>query len=373
MKRHILGMPALILVLLCVGCQEENKQKVAEVPKDDRVAVEKASVGRGTIEAVVTSSANLEAEATVKIYSRAANHVAKLLVEEGDRVEAGQLLVQLESQNQEVALARAEASLEKTRREHKRKERLIQEKLITEQDFNNSTHELKVAELAFKDAEREMTYTEIRATISGTITKRDVKVGDFVNINQELFEIVDFDSIVARVYLPEKVLPKLKQGLEARVTSEALGKDAITGRIERISPVVDSNTGTVKVTVAVDDTRILRPGMYVDVSVVLDKRNDIIVLPKRALVYDADQIFVFRINRSGERIVAERVLVKTSLSNESFVEPVSGFNQGDEIVVAGHTGLKDGAPVRVLGEVDPEADRYKKSGSQEDGTEVAAR
>lgn len=373
MNRGISGVLALFLVLSSIGCNEEKNREVVEIPKDDRVAIEKAALGRGSIEAVVTSSANLEAEESVKVYSRAANHVAELLVEEGDLVEAGQLLVRLESENQEVALMRARASLEKVQKEHKRKERLIERELITQQDFNNSAHDLKVAELQFKDAEREMTYTEIRATISGTVTSRMVKMGDFVNINQELFELVDFNSIVARVYLPEKVLPKLKTGLNARITSQALRDETITGQILRIAPIVDSSTGTVKVTVSVDDTRILRPGMYVDVSVVLDVRENVIVLPKRALVYDADQVFAFRIDRSGERILVERVLVNPNLSNETYVEPLDGFNEGDEIVVAGHTGLKDGAAVRILGEVDPEEDLYKQPEETEEGTEVAAR
>jgi membrane fusion protein, multidrug efflux system len=91
----------------------------------------------------------------------------------------------------------------------------------------------------------------------------------------------------------------------------------------------------------------LRPGMYVLVELVLATRSDALLITKRAWVWDRDQIYVFRL--LPDRRV-ERVLVEPQLMNKDYFEPSEGFEEGDQIVIAGHTGLKDGALVRLPGD-----------------------
>lgn len=364
------AMSVVLLATLLCACnvqfgESPESEKAEKEEKDERVPVEVEALGRGSIEAVVLSSANLEAEESVKVYSRTTNQVVELLVEEGDRVEAGQLLVRLEDDTHKLQLSKAEARLSKAERDYKRTEDLFQKEFVAQQEMNNATFELQQAKVDFEEAKRELSYTKITAPITGTITSRLVKFGDFVNNGLHLFDIVDFNSIVARVYLPEKNLAELDVGQAARLTSQALGGDHFDGKIKRIAPLVDARTGTVKVTVAVDNRDRLMPGMYVDVAIVLEVRNQALLIPKRALIYDNDQVFAFRLDRSGERIVAERVLVKPALTDETRVMPSGDFEEGDEIVVAGQTGLKDRAAVRVLGEDDPEADRWNKKEDKE--------
>ncbi len=355
-KCVLLGV-AIIGLAACSAKTEDNKKKEEkdDVAKDERVPVEVEKLGRGFIEAVVLSSANLEAEQEVKVYSRTTNQVKKLLVEEGMKVKAGQLLVQLEDGTHKLQLAKAEARLAKAKREFERAQDLFRKEFLAQEDLNNATYELKQAELQYAEADNELSYTRITAPIGGTITARKVNLGDFVNANQHLFDIVDYNSIVARVYLPEKGLGSLAIGQEARLSSKALGEEKFKGKIKRIAPLVDAKTGTVKVTVAVNTNQKLMPGMYVDVAIVLETKSDALLIPKRALVYDNDLVYAFRVNRGGERIQVDRVAVVPSLADENAVMPLSGFNDGDEIVVAGQTGLKDKAFVRLLGEPDPEA------------------
>jgi membrane fusion protein (multidrug efflux system) len=101
------------------------------------------------------------------------------------------------------------------------------------------------------------------------------------------------------------------------------------------------------VTVAIPETSGLKPGMYVDVELVTEVRRDALLVPKRALVYDKDQIFVYRLG--AERRV-ERVPVKPLLEDKEFILPVSGLAPGEQVVVAGQAGLKDGGLVRLPGE-----------------------
>lgn len=361
---------SLLLGLLAPACSvssgsdEDDAAKPAsnsedsEAPKDEKgddedekkeeaVPIEVVALARGPIESVLRFSSNLEAEREVQVIAEASRLVTALLVEEGDRVRRGQVLIRLQSDEQKSAVAKAQSQLDKAAREYERQQRLYEQELISEEAFNNATYELDQLKISLADAERELGYTNVRAPIAGTITQRLVNLGDHINMGEPLFDIVDFDSLVARVYVPEKNLPALREGLSARIASEALGNDAHQGSIKRIAPVVDPRSGTVKVTVAVGNQQGLRPGMYVDVDLVTATRQDALLVPKRALVYDNDQIFVFRL---GDERRVERVLVEPSLTDKFNVEPAAGLDPGDQVVVAGQAGLKDGALVRLPGD-----------------------
>ena len=192
----------------------------------------------------------------------------------------------------------------------------------------------------------------MKAPIAGTVTRRLVSLGDFVTVNQPLFEIVDFGSIVARVYVPEKEMPRLAVGVPARLSAPALGGERFPGKIDRLAPVVDPKSGTVKVTVAIPERSGLKPGMYVDVELVTAVRDDALLVPKRALVYDQDQIFVYRV---GEDMKVAKVFLRPRLEDKQNIEPADGVAAGDRIVVAGQAGLKDGLEVRLAGAAAPAA------------------
>lgn len=320
-------------------------------PKDEAVPVEVAALGQGPIEEVLRFSTNLEAEESVGVYAQAARQVVDLLVEEGDRVGKGQVLLRLQDDEQRNELAKVQGQLTKARREYERQQNLWKEKLIPEQAFNDATYEMEQLELAIQEAERQLSYTVVKAPIAGVVTERHVNLGDQVTVNQHLFDLVDFDSLVARVYVPEKELAKLADDMEARIVAPSLGGAAYRGVVERLAPIVDPRSGTVKVTVAIPDWRGLRPGLYVDVALVTDTRDDALLVPKRALVFDQDQTYVYRVvgGDGAEPTQVERVRIEAALENADAVQPVgSELVPGDRLVIAGQAGLKDGTSVRVL-------------------------
>ncbi|RLE29313.1 MAG: efflux RND transporter periplasmic adaptor subunit [Acidobacteria bacterium] len=327
------------------GNGEEGERKVEAIP------VEVAPLGEGRIEATLRFSATLEAERDVKVYAEATRRVIKLLVEEGDTVRKGQLLVNLQDEEQRSALAKATSQLDQRKREYEWQKSLFEQDLVSKQAFIDAEYQSDQARLAFEEAQRQLSYTEVRAAISGIVTERSVNLGDFVSVNQPLFRIVDFDSIVARIYVPEKELPRLERRQPARLTADALGGLVFSGAIDRISPVVDPGTGTIKVTVATPRQQGLRPGMYVQVELVTSVHEHAIRIPKKALVYDNDQIFVFRL---GNERTVERLAVVPALEDTEYMEPTEGLALGDQIVVAGQSGLKDGAKVRLPGDPEPE-------------------
>jgi len=318
--------------------------------KEEAVPVEVVTLSRGPMEAVLRLSSNLEAERAVTVYAQAPRLVRRLLVEEGDAVRKGQLLVQLQDDEQRLALAKAESRYRQAKEEFERQQKLFQQQLVAEQVYIDAHHALDQAKVAYDEAKQALSYTEVRAPISGIVTERLVNLGDSVTVNQALFRIVDFDSIVARIYVPEKDLRRLAVGQPARVYATALGEKPLAGKVLRISPVVDPKTGTIKVTVAVPNQPGLRPGLFVDVELVTDVHPDAILIPKRALVYDNDQVFAFRVGKDHR---AHRTEVKILLQTADTVEPAGGFAPGDVLVVAGQAGLKDGTLVRLPGEPEP--------------------
>jgi len=354
------GCLAAVMVAICLtGCRKgpADAKDGKKDAKDEALPVEVTTITRGGIEATLRNSTHLEAEEEVKVFARTANRVTELLVEEGDLVAKDQVLLRLDNDIQKTAYGKAQSSLDKGRQDFEREKVLYEQKLISEQLFNNAKHDLRQLELAFEDAKRGLEYTEVRAPIAGTISQRLVKLGDLVGLNQHLFDLVDFKSMVARIYLPEKSLPELRLDQPARVTATPFGTREFSGYVKRIAPIVESKTGTVKVTIGFKETGPLRPGMYVDVELVTAKRSDALLLTKRALLYDGELSYVFRL--LPERKV-ERVLVEPKIADKLNVEPVSGFKEGDQIVVAGQTGLKDGAKVRLPGDPLPDEKKDKK-------------
>jgi membrane fusion protein (multidrug efflux system) len=321
------------------GDEEENEEEA--------VPVQVTQLSTGRMEQVLLYSANLEAENHVQVYAQAARLVRELLVEEGDTVQKGDVLLRLLDEEQRNNLAKARSQLDKSDREFQRLERLFDEELISEQKISDATYDLEQLRIAVSDAERELGYTQVKAPISGTVTSRLVKLGDQVSVNQHLFDIVDFDSMVALVYVPEKNLAQLAPGQVARVSSQALGERVYPGSIDRIAPVVDPKTGTLKVTVAVGRQAGLLPGLYVDVALVTAVHDQALLMPKRALVYDKDRVFVFRL--SEERRV-ERLTLDPTLADRDNVKVEAPLQAGDQIVVAGQAGLKDGTLVSLPGD-----------------------
>lgn len=333
----------------------ENAEGDGNANEEQAIPVEVAALTRGEIESVLTSSWSLEAEREVKVLARTSNRLKELLVEEGDEVEKGDVLAVLEDREQRTALDRAEVQVAKLEAEYRRIESLYQQNLVSEQVYTDTQFELKQLQLSADDARLQLEYTQIRAPISGTVSRRHVKVGDIVANNANVFDIVDFTSMVVYLSLSDANLIRLETGQPARITTTSIPGEVFPGFIKRISPVVDARTGTVKVTVGLKDYGRLRPGMYVDVEIVLDKKKDALLMTKRAFVYDGEQRFVFRLKPDSRRV--ERVLVEPALEDRLWVEPKEGFAEGDLIVVAGQTGLKDDALVRLPEDPEPEKDK----------------
>ena len=232
-----------------------------------------------------------------------------------------------------------------------RTEDLYERNLINKQDYENQTYQLEQARLRLERAKIRLAYATVRAPFTGVISAREIQVGSRVSNGTKVFSMVKLDDIVARVFVPGRYLAMVKENQPAVVTSEFLPDRSFQGWVKRISPVIDPKSGTFKVTVGVrgEKPSELPPGLFVGVRVITDTRDSAVLIPKRAVVYEGGERYVFTI---VEGKASKRKLVP-GYEDPINIEAVSGFAAGMPVIVLGHGGLKDGAAVRPVNALAP--------------------
>lgn len=303
-----------------------------------------ATVERGTIQGQIRAASTIEAELQVTVHAESTGRVTSLSLEEGEQVEAGQTLARIRRDAQSLGVERAETNLADAERELARVEKLFGQGIASQAELDTAKTRVETALLDKRDRRRDLSNTVINAPFTGMLTRRFVSEGAFVTSGAQVFEITDFTSLVARVYVPEKELDRIAVGQPAEIVGKAAKNRQGTGEVRRIAPVVDATTGTVKVTIGLPSelaggSQGFLPGMYAEVTLTTERHEDVPIVPKPALVHEDEQTFVFIAD--GDR--AKRVLIETGLADDDFVEVTSGLALGDRIIVAGQTGLKDGA------------------------------
>lgn len=327
---------------------EEGDEGEDEKPP---VPVDVAAVKVGTIASYITSTANLVAENEVMILAEAEGRVVRLYTEEGQTVKRGQVLAELVPNDKQISRAKAELKRDNARLAYERAVDLYEQELISREEFDRLSMESQISEQELAEADWTLSKTRIRAPFSGRLTSRTVQVGQHVRPGDELFQVTDFDPLIARVFLPEKDVLDLEEGREVRIHLNARPEVAFTGRIRQISPIVDTQTGTVKVTVeASSPPTEMRPGSFVTLNVVRTEHADALLVPRDAVIRELKRAHVFVL--SGEE--AKRRSVTLGLEEDDWIESLGGLEPGDRVIVAGQGGLKDGAKVKVLGD-EPES------------------
>jgi len=358
------GFVAGLLAGSLTACgQQEEKGGEGGAPRGGRgrgsqveaaLPVKTVPVIRSEITSYVETHARLEAQRWVEVVSRVQGLAQVLRTEEGDQVLAGQILLNLEkeelllqAEKAKVGLRQVQATFERTRVLHERR-------MVSQQEFENTRNQFENAEVALREVELRLEYADIRAPIDGVLMQRHVEEGDLVRTNQVVFVIADLEPLQIRVRVPEKRMIQVRVGQEARITVDPVPDHVFQATVRMISPGVDPASGTVKVTLDVPSEGLLRPGMFATVRIITDSRDDALIVPKKALLFetDEDDLFVVRDGRG------QRIRVVLGYTDGDRVEIVSGLREGDQVITVGHEGLKDNAAVRIVGaelETTPEA------------------
>ena len=322
-----------------------EKKKEGDGKEKAAVPVSVAAIATGPVSAYITSTANLVAEDEVKVLAEAEGRVAELLVEEGNRVGKGQVLAQLAKDDAEIALTKAQVRLENARLNYGRAQQEVQDHLISQEQFEKSHLENQIGQQELAEAQWRLDKTTIRAPFGGRVTERFMKLGQHIRPGDQLFTVADFDPLIAKIFLPEKDVIGLKEGREVRITMKANEQTRFHGRIRQISPVVDTATGTIKVTVeATAPPQEVRPGAFVTIDIVRETHPQAVLLPREAVIRELQDAYVFVANAG----VAEKRTVSLGLEEGARIEALSGVKAGEQVIVAGQGGLKQGSLIKVI-------------------------
>ena len=327
------------------GSTSADKDKKGEEKEKAPVPVSVAAIATGSVSSYISSTANLVAESEVKVLAEAEGRVAELHVEEGSRIGKGQVLAQLVKDDTEIALKKAQVRLENARINFERAEQEVADRLISQEQFDKDHLDLQIAQQELAEAQWRLEKTTIRAPFGGRVTERFMKLGQHVRLGDQLFTVSDFDPLIAKIFLPEKDVYGLKEGRDVRITLKANEQTRFSGHIRQISPVVDTATGTVKLTIeAKEPPTEVRPGAFVTIDIVRTTHPQAVLLPREAVIRELQDAYVF-VASGG---VAEKRTVALGLEEGGRVEALSGVKPGERVIVAGQGGLKQGSPIKVI-------------------------
>ncbi len=319
--------------------------KTMAEPEKTAIPVSVAVIVRGSISSYITSTANLVPEQEVKILAEAEGRVAELHVEEGNRVGRGQILAALAHEDAEIALKKAELRSASTRSAYERVASLLVDNLVSREAYDRAAFENEVAGQELAEARFKLEKTFIRAPFGGHITDRSIKLGQHVRPGDILFTVSDFDPLIARIYLPEKDVYGLQEAREVRITLKANETTRFHGRIRQISPVVDTGTGTVKITVEATATPPeVRPGAFVTLDIVREVHPQAVLVPREAVIRELQDSYVFVAR--GDMV--EKRPVSLGLEEGGRIEAISGLSPGERVIVAGQGGLRQGSMIKVI-------------------------
>lgn len=330
------------------GSDNQQQAKAEEESQDSKekppVPVEVAEIERGAISSYITASANLVPEDDVKVLSEAEGRIAKLRVEEGDHVNAGEELALLIRDEAEIALNKARLKASNAEMAFTRARETLEQGLISREEYDRLKMEHEVARQEIAEAEWRLSKTSIRAPFAGHVTERYVNRGQHVRPGDNLFAVADFEPLIAKIYLPEKDVLQLGTGRAVRLTMAADESISFAGRIRQISPVVDTSTGTVKVTIeAIETPAQVRPGAFVTVNIVREQRDKVVRVPRESVIRELRSAHVFVCQ--GDEAVKRPVTI--GLEEGDWIEILSGVEAGEQVIVAGQGGLKPGTKVKV--------------------------
>ena len=315
----------------------------------DAVPVEVAKAERRAIAASYANTSTLEPRAESQVVAKTSGVALAVLVEEGQHVKAGQALVRLDPDRARLAVSQAEAQMMKLENNYARAQKLVTQQMISANDLDEIRFNLANARAQYNSAKLELSYTTVTAPISGVIASRSIKAGNFVQINSPIFRIVDSSRLEATLNVPEREIAKIKPGQAVELVADALPGQRFTGTVDRVSPVVDTGTGTFRVVAAFAGDGQLQPGMFSRLSINYDQRADALVVPRTALLEDGGEpaVFVVRDNK------AVRTTLKLGYDDAGLVEVREGLKPGDAVVIAGKAALREGSAVQVIGDKKP--------------------
>ncbi len=333
----------LAVTVVLVGCGGDEEGAGAGGFAMPPTAVEVATVEIRTILDRFEAIGTLQAGESVVIVSEIDGVVTRLPFREGSSVNRGALLAQLDDAQLQAETERANALLAQSQATYDRIKKVVDLGAGAPQDLDDASAALKVAKSNVALAETRLLKTRIVAPFSGLIGSRQVSAGTFLRAGQAITDLAQVSRLRVNFSVPERYLSQLSRGARVTVTTPAYPDQELTGAIEVVEPILDSDTRSARVVALIDNPgRLLRPGMSANVTAVLSTRDSSMALPSEAIFVDGTQPFVFVV-ASDSTVHRTPLSLGTRMSD--VVEVLSGVQPGDVVVRAGHQKLYEGARI----------------------------
>tara|TARA_R110000772_G_scaffold268571_1_gene396451 strand:- start:189271 stop:190344 length:1074 start_codon:yes stop_codon:yes gene_type:complete len=312
--------------------------------KAKTVAVEAVTLTPRPLVEAVSAIGTLQSNEAVIVRSEIDGRIVRIGFEEGQPVKQGDVLFRLDDTIFRAELAEAEARRALSQRTYERAKKLEISGHSSAEALDRALAQMRVDEASVTLSKARVEKMTIPAPFDGTVGLRHISVGDYVEAGKDLVNLENIDPIKVEFQIPERYLRVVRPDGAIRVSPDALPGETFDGRIYAIDPRIDAGGRSVSIRARLTNERkVLRPGMFVRVSLIIDRNLEALVLPEEAVVRRGDKQVVFRII-DGAAVITP---VTLGLRQTGFVEVVEGLNPGDVVVTAGHAKLREGSLVEI--------------------------
>jgi len=368
-KSIILLLP--VLVLLSMGsCSNDSVGE--EATAEEVIAVQTFTVKPGTVHRSLELLGDVKANQEIRIFSRIPDRITDLKVDMGDPVEKGDLLAVIQNTsisagvNQvEANLEQAQAQLDNLKNEYQRVSKLYKEEAISQQQYDATKTQLEATSAqvrslqeALKQAKSNLGDTYIRSPLNGVIGQRFLEVGDMAAGQMPVVTVVQMDTVKVSVNIIERYANDVRTDLAAAINVKSMPDTTFTGRVTKISPVVDPMSRMIAAEIQIPNhDYLLRPGMFAEVIIYLATHENTLTIPKYAIMQKTelvqDDFGRQQITRENHVYTVENDrafyrTIETGIEEEGIVEVTSGLSRGEQVVLLGKNNLQDSSKVRVI-------------------------
>jgi len=388
-----------ILAGLLLACQDDDskggkwKDKGNWKPSIPAVLVKAETIKTGTVADTIEITGALESIEQVNIIPETTGVVQSIFVREGDVVAKGAPLAKVINTTATAAYERSQIEMERLEREWNKAQRLKQDGAISDREFEEINTQLKTAKTSQAEALATQNRSTIRSPINGVVAMVNIREGE-VATSTQLFQIVQPERLRLIASVPERDLAQLSEGQPVDIRAAYNDEHTVGGVVERIAPVVDPTTGSVRVFINVEEGQeVLRPGQFVKAQVEVARHENTIVLPKEAVVYEDGAPIAYIVTDAPEekeevtetidanskeqskengeesterkgppkpKFVADRRELTVGFSDMRVIEITEGVELGEQVITIGNHTLEDNSPITL------EIDIPKKEREEED-------
>jgi membrane fusion protein (multidrug efflux system) len=330
----------LPLALSLAACGSQQGGPPADLP----VTVDLAPVSIEAILETVPAVGTLEPDESVEIRPEVSGVVTGIHFEEGQRVEKGSLLIVLDARKQEARVREVEAALELAKANFERAQKLLADRTVSQEEFDQTASRLAADEAVVALERARLKDMTITAPFTGVIGRRQVSIGQFINVGTTLATIYAMDTLKIAFNVPERYLGRIKLGQEVQVTVTPFPDRIFTAKISFISPQVDANTRTLSALAELDNRKgELKPGLFANVRTVLDQRENAMTIPESAAFLIGDDLTVY-VEKDGK---AQIRTIKGGIRLDGRLEVLEGLSPSERVILGDSRKLGDGRTLNV--------------------------